>query len=327
MTLRKTLIVFLLLGGMTVTGYSSSRLLYIEAQGVASAVKGEHSVQYYSQLADDAMQKPSIGFDYVQKLSGEYGDWGALALQARLSYDQSGDHRVEPQLYNAYFKYKSPVTDVWLGHYRPAFGISSYLDNHGTLFQPLSMYGFGYDRDWGIGLYRDLSWGNAAATMTTGSGMPVYFKGNYLVSVRIARGALSQDNYTLGASISYGRTLTTMGYHLMMDEPMETGLAGLDFSWLWNNIDNRFEVIAGRQEGVARYAGFWRVGAGLMDEGRLKAELQPVYWRDGEGGHGQASVGLSYQANSSLTLRTQYVRQSRPEQNRIIVQVYWYYGL
>ena len=223
---------------------SSNHLLYLESQVVGGYSSQEDKAVWYSKTPEDTMQKPSAGFDYIQKLSGETGDFGAVAIQARLGYDdEEGDF--EPQLYNAYIKYKSEGTDFWIGHNRPALGLSSYFDSHALLLTTLAMNGFGFDRDWGLGAYREFSWGNAAASVTTGSGMPIYFKNNYLASARVSKGSLNQDNYNLGFSAAYGETLTTMGYHLMMDgEPELFAMAGVDMAYLWDNFEARWEIMA-----------------------------------------------------------------------------------
>ena len=72
--------------------------------------------------------------------------------------------KLEPQVYNAYLKVKTPGPYVWVGHNRPAFGLSSYFDSHGLLLRTLAIQGFGYDRDWGVGMYKDFSWGDIAAS-------------------------------------------------------------------------------------------------------------------------------------------------------------------
>ena len=84
---------------------------------------------YYSMNPDAEMQKPSLGFDYLQRFSGESGDWATFALQGRLALTVNGEDganeiKLEPQIYNAYFKVKTPGPYVWVGHNRPAFGLS-----------------------------------------------------------------------------------------------------------------------------------------------------------------------------------------------------------
>ena len=55
--------------------FAGSRLLYFEAEGVGGYSSEKDGVIYYSVDKADVMQKPSIGFDYVERLSGETGDF------------------------------------------------------------------------------------------------------------------------------------------------------------------------------------------------------------------------------------------------------------
>src|SRR5512136_3243482 len=86
---------------------AQSSLFFLELQAVAAYLTASQAVEAFSLMADDVMQKPSIGFDFVQRFSGKSRDIGVLAIQARLAYDQEGGHRLEPQLYNAFFRYKA----------------------------------------------------------------------------------------------------------------------------------------------------------------------------------------------------------------------------
>ncbi|MDQ5988482.1 MAG: hypothetical protein CSYNP_04242 [Syntrophus sp. SKADARSKE-3] len=65
--------------------WASDHLLYFEAQGVAGYSTEVRRPIYYSQNPDAEMQKPSIGFDYLQRFSGETGDIATFALQGRLA--------------------------------------------------------------------------------------------------------------------------------------------------------------------------------------------------------------------------------------------------
>jgi len=93
---------------------ASSSLFYIEAQGVAGYSSGEKKAIFYSMHQDDAMQKPSIGIDYIQKFSAKSGDIASLAVQMRMAFDQTKKYNgyIEPQLYNAYLKFKTPFMDI-----------------------------------------------------------------------------------------------------------------------------------------------------------------------------------------------------------------------
>ncbi len=214
---------------------ADSYLLYFEAQGVGGYSTEKDGPIYYSVDKADVMQKPGIGVDYVQRLSGETGDYATLALQLRLAYNQPYEEldqdQVQLQLYNAFFKYKAGFSDLWIGHNRMAFGLASYFDSHAQLLQPLIMQGYGFDRDWGVGATRDFEWGNLALSYTTGTGMPLEFDGNYLLSARISKGVLARDNYNLGFSTSYGKTLDTMGYLVLNSNPQDYFLVDADFTY------------------------------------------------------------------------------------------------
>jgi hypothetical protein len=126
---------------------AKSYLFYLEAQGVAGYSSALKKGILYSLSQEDAMQKPSLGFDYIQRISGETRDYGALALQVRLAYNNEGSKKIELQVYNAYLRYKAGFSDLWIGHNRPAMGLSSTLDSHGLLLPTLAMTGFGFDRE------------------------------------------------------------------------------------------------------------------------------------------------------------------------------------
>lgn len=320
-------ICFILVGASLLTpthAFSSSSLFYIELLGVGGYSSARNGVVFYSMHQQEAMQKPGLGFDYVKRLQRASGDFGAFALQARLALNHEGKDRLEFQLYNAYFKYKAGFADFWLGHNRPEFGLSSYFDSHALLLPTLAMLGYGFDRDWGAGVEHDFSWGDIGLSLTTGSGMPLHLKGNFLLSGRVSRGVLAKDNFNLGLSLAVGNTLETMGYHLMSSDPRKFEMAAVDFSYLWNNIESRLEVSAGRKAGAESLALFWRAGAGFLEEGRLKLELQPVYTREGARGNLLFSAGISFLASPDLTLRAMILHDKRSDDYRAVLMVYYY---
>ena len=321
----KALLVCLSLLCLTDVAKADDHLLYFEAQGIAGYSSEINKPIYYSMNPDAEMQKPSLGFDYIKRFSGESGDWATLAFQGRLALKvNEGTYELEPQIYNAYFKMKTPGPYVWVGHNRPAFGLSSYFDSHGLLLRTLAIQGFGYDRDWGVGLYKDFSWGDFSASATTGSGMPVYFKGNYMTAARVSYGVLSRDNINAGFSLGYGNTLDTMGYELRDSEPREMMLAGADLTILRNNLEHRFDLLAGKWLGNDTYALFYRFGVNLDQEGRFKIEAQPAYWKSGEEKDYQLSLCFSVLATSNLTVRAAYTYDRNAMDNRGILQLYYY---
>ncbi|MEW6185966.1 MAG: hypothetical protein AB1585_09540 [Thermodesulfobacteriota bacterium] len=310
---------------------AAGHLLFFEAQGIAGYGSQLEKPLYYSMSPEAEMQKPSIGFDYLKRFSGETGDWGTFALQARLALTVNGEEgpnhfKGEPQIYNAYFKWRTPGPYFWIGHNRPAFGLSSYFDSHGLLLRTLAVQGFGYDRDWGIGGYKDFPWGDISASLTTGSGMPLYFdRDSYMISGRFSYGVLSRDNFTLGVSLGYGNTLDTMGFDLRNPEPQKMALGGMDLTILRNNLEHRFDALAGQWLGKTTYALFYRLGINLDPEARLKVEAQPIFWKTGPEENYQVSLGLSATATSNLTIRFMYNYNHKQEDHRVLLQ--WYYYL
>ncbi|MGE5663663.1 MAG: hypothetical protein ACM31I_04975 [Deltaproteobacteria bacterium] len=304
---------------------ADSQLLYFEAQAVGGYSSVRSKAIYYSMNPDAEMQKPSVGFDYLRRFSGESGDWGSLGLQERLAVveDEAGETRLEPQAYNAWLKAKTPWTDVWIGHNRPAFGLGSYFDSHPLILRTLPIQGFGYDRDWGVGSYRDFSWGNLQASATTGSGMPARFEGSYMLAGRIAYGVLNEDNYTVGLSAGYGRTLDTMGYEVRDPDPRPMRLLGTDFAFLWNNLENRFDFLAGDWLDRDVVAAMYRLGLLLDPEGRLKLEVQPTVWRYGWN-NWLVSACASAVVTPDLTFRAMYEYNWEVRDHRVIAQLYYY---
>jgi len=325
----KTLLIGLFLLCLANMGEAADHLLYFEAQGITGYSSELNKAIFYSMNPDAEMQKPSLGFDYIQRFSGESGDVATFALQGRLALtvdtENGNSVTLEPQLYNAYLRVKTPGPYVWIGHNRPAFGLSSYFDSHGLILRTLAIQGFGYDRDWGIGFYKDFSWGDIFTSVTTGSGMPVLFKGgNYMATARASYGVLSQDNMNLGFSLGYGRTLDTMGYDLRDPEPRQMALAGVDFTFLRNNFEHRFDFLGGKWLGEETYALFYRVGVNIDQEGRFKIEAQPAWWKFGEEKNYQLSLCFSALATSNLTIRLGYTYDNDANDNRVVMQLYYY---
>ncbi len=175
-------VLFLILVPASSFLFAQSSLLYAEAQLVSGYSTAKNDWIFFSRHQSEANQKPSLGLDYLKRFSTARGDFALLAFQGRLAINAEAKRTLEPQVYNAYFKFKFPFADLWIGHNRPAFGLSSVFDTHAHLLPTLVMEGYGFDRDRGIGLNRDIVQGSWAISLTTGSGMPLRLRGNYLLS-------------------------------------------------------------------------------------------------------------------------------------------------
>lgn len=324
---RPALPLLVLLAAASGSAQASSSLFYLEAQGVAGYSYAAKDAIFYSQHQGDVMQKPSIGFDFLQKFSGEQGDIGSLAVQMRAAFDRTRqeDCYIEPQIYNLYLRFKTPGPDIWFGHGRPALGLSSYFDSHGLLLPTLAMAGFGFDRDWGVGLYRQFDFGDLSVTATTGSGMPLYLKGSYLVSARLSVGVLERDNYTIGFSGGYGSVLDNMGVEMASHDTREFGMGGIDYTHLVDNFEFRLEGLAGRKMGELAAGVMLRAGVNLLEENRLKLEVQPEYWRQGHDNNYQVSTGITYVITDYLTARAMYQYDYLTNDHRAVAQLYLYW--
>ena len=325
---RKLIVAVLLIGSIGSGALlAQGTLFFLELQAVGAYSTAGRDLEFFSLMPGDVMQKPSLGFDLVRRFSGKTRDIGVLAVQARLAYDEEGEHKLEPQLYNAYFRLKARSVNIWAGHNRPALGLSAALDSHALLLPAPAMLGFGFDRDWGIGLESDFAWGGAAASLTAASGMPLRLHGNYLAAARAFGGVLAQDNYSVGLSVAHGNIFETMGYEPVMAEPVDWTAASLDATYLWRNLENRAEVLVGRRDGAGMFLVFWRAGLALLGEGRLKVEAQPAFWRRAGAWDYALGSGLTYLFNADLAGRFMVFHDSEHRGARLVVQLYYYKGL
>jgi hypothetical protein len=306
---------------------ATKSLFYFEVQGLGGYSSAAGKAVFYSTAAMEAMQKPSLGFDYVQRISGASGDIAVFSLQARLAWNPDGDKALEPQIYNAYLKFKTRVADIWIGHATPRFGMSAALDSHGLLLQPLAMSGFGFDRDWGLGIERDTADGNWGVSLTTGSGMTTKFNGGYFLAGRIATGVLNEDNASGGFSLGYGQLVDAAGTNVFSERLIDFAMAAIDLTWLHNNVEHRVEVAGGQRDDRGAFAALYRIGYNLLPENRLKIELQPAVILVGNVTRMEISAGATYLLHPDWTLRTAAVYDTEAKDARIVFQVYFYKGL
>ncbi|MDR2733159.1 MAG: hypothetical protein LBC99_00780 [Spirochaetota bacterium] len=305
--------------------YAASSLLFLELQGVVGYSVTEDDFVLHSGHAHDTMQKNGIGFDFIQKFSGESGDVGMGALQMRLVWDDA-EKRIQPQVYNAYLKFKIGGGDIWAGHNRIAFGAVSYWDTHADLLQPLSMQGFGFDRDWGIGYSYDFADGDLGIAISTGSGMGLKFRGNWLATSRFSLGILDQDNYTIGFSCMGGRIPDVMGY-VITGDPVPILIGGLDFAWNHGRFGHKAEFDCGTRADTFALAALYRLSYNLLEEDRLKLEVQGVYAsREGMEDLFLAG-GVTFRITADLAARVMYQAELIMGDQSLVLQIYWYFGV
>ncbi len=69
---------------------------------------------------------------------------------------------------------------------------------------------------------------------------------------------------------------------------------------------------------------FWRSGLSLLDEGRLKVEVQPVLTRRAGDWHYLLGSGLTYLLNADLAGRFMVLYDRERRDARFAVQLYFY---
>lgn len=69
---------------------------------------------------------------------------------------------------------------------------------------------------------------------------------------------------------------------------------------------------------------FLRLGLNLLEEGRIKLEIQPVYLKSKNSSELPISFGLLYIINNSLSLRTTYFFDTMNKDQKTVLQLYYY---
>lgn len=320
---------FLIILALTLYSFStkaSDDLLYLEVQGIAGYSSSKGNKIYFSQHPKMPLQKNSVGFDYIKKLSNQNMEIGTAALQMRLAYDEP-DNKTELQIHNAYLKGKTQYGNIWTGHERIAFGLASYWDTHGDLMQPLTAYGFSFNRDWGLGYSKDSEKGDVNVSLSTGSGMPLRTHGNHILTARTSYGVLNNDNYNIGLSIMTGKTIDTMGNEIINNNPKNINLIGLDFAYNYLNFEHKAEIVTGEKSNQNALGLFYRFGINFLEENRLKLEAQTTYTEIENIENKTFSIGTSYLVTSNLTSRVMFERNDNQNDNRIVFQLYYYFGV
>jgi hypothetical protein len=82
--------------------------------------------------------------------------------------------------------------------------------------------------------------------------------------------------------------------------------------------------LGGRWLGEETYAFLYRFGINLSQEGRLKIEAQPIYWKMSGKENYQFSFCISALATSDLTVRLAYTYDDSTYDNRVVLQLYYY---
>ncbi len=311
---------------------AADKLFFWEAQMLGGYDFGSQEPILYSHHPHHAMQKPSLGLDYLQRLGGETGDWGLIAIQYRVAYQDKQDPRFASQLYNAYFKLKANPLDVWIGSNKPALGLSQNLDNHAALLTDMSSRVFTFDRDWGIGAGKDFGKWQPTLSLTNGSGMRLYNKGgNYLLAGRLGMGNFNADNFNFGVSGVHGKVLEAMGYVLGHPNSATGEYILHDMNYLsadanlrYLNLELKAELLAGSFYHKDAFAALLRAGWSRFDEDKLKLEAQVLHSRQVQKDLSNYSIAIAYKLTPDLTLRALTDYQAQDQNWKIVGQMYFY---
>ncbi len=311
---------------------ANDKLFFWEAQMVGAYDFADQEIALYSHHPHHAMQKPSLGFDYVQRLGVENRDWGLIAIQYRVAYQESQEPRFASQLYNAYIKLKTNPLDVWIGSNKPALGLNQNLDNHAALLADMSSRVFNYDRDWGLGIGKDLGLWQPALSITNGSGMRLYNReGNYLISGRLGLGNFNSQNFNFGFSGAHGRVLEAMGYMLGHPEAStgeytlhKMNYLGMDANLRYLNYELKADLLAGSFFDQQAYAALIRAGYNLFAEDRLKLEAQVLHSHQVNTDLSNYSLAASLQITPDITFRAMTDYLAQDEEWKLAAQLYFY---
>lgn len=317
----------ILMGGTSVLG-AQSRIIFAEAQLAGSWESISGDIRPYTMHPHEAMQKPSLGFDLIQRFGSDGKDWGLIALQARLAYDESKESNLEAQLYNAYIKLKTKPLDLWAGHNKPALGISKTWDNHAGLLMDNTMTGLVLDRDWGIGLSMDRGIPEFEVSLTTGSGMALYQDESWLFAARVGLGNFDRSNHSLGVSLAAGNVFKTMGYNIMHNKvPHQLRLVGIDYSRRIMAWELRSEALYGSFHEEPAYASLVRLTWMPLPEDRAELSLQGQLYEIKGARTDNYSFGAGFRITPELTLRSTYNLQRQDQSHTVALQLYYYKAL
>ncbi len=285
--------------------------------------------------------KNSVGFEYYEKFSNEYGDFLTLDLQMRMAYDsiENSEDTYGIEIHNAWLKYKLGLGEsLQLGHFDPAFGLEPVLDTHGTLLQTLALNNIGYKKDWGLG-YKSL-WGDYDYELAAqlGSGMGLRRKdGSFLLTSRISKSPTRDTQ--IGLSFLYGRTLQTSqswtipAPDLVSGETVRKKRIGIDLQCPLGIFDFKTEIAAGDDDGKTVAGGMVEFGYTVPQQQNLKLKMQTLYWSSDWDKKNARDLTLSpvieCKINTSSTISLGYFHDiySSSDEDKLILLQFYYYAL
>lgn len=283
--------------------------------------------------------KNSVGFEYFNVFSDEYGDTMKLNLQMRFVYDSRFDREEAfgVEVHNAWFEYKLGLgKTLRVGHFDPAFGLESDLDTHGTLLQTLAFDNIGYKKDWGVG-YRTY-WGDfdIETAVQLGSGMGIRQKdNNYLLSSRIS--SVTEGGLEYGVSFLHGQTLrskqswTIPVAELVSDESVRRNRVGVDMQCPLGPFRFLGEFAFGEDDGTTVGGAMAQLEYDLPEHPNSTVKFQAIGWSHEWDDKDQLNLTLApvleHRLSSNWTFRAGYFHDLyNPDGNdsTVLFQLYYF---
>lgn len=286
--------------------------------------------------------KNSVGFEYFNIFSDEYGDRFKVDLQMRFSYNSTEDSEDAwgVEFHNAWLEYKMGLGQYLIfGHFDPAFGLEPVVDTHGTLLQTLALESIGYKKDWGIGYKGLLGNFDIQLGAQLGSGMPIKREDDsFLFTTRLS--SKIDREYEIGLSILYGqvlmseRPITIPSPSVISNGSIRKKRIGLDFQGPLGPYSFKCEAAIGDDEGTTVGGGLLEFGYVFPEDDRFEFKLQGLCWSDELDNSNERTITISpvfeYKMSSDVTLRTGYfydISTGTNEEERLFVMQLYYYGI
>ncbi len=332
----KTFSHFMMLLLLTVSSvFSSQSSVFYKELNFIGGYSGEEG---WMTSHDELMN--SVGFEFLDKFSNEFGDYLTLDIQARLTYDfdqyNNPDDAAAFGLHNAWADYKIGLNKTLrVGHFDPQFGLEPVLDTHATLLQTLAMRDIGYKQDWGVGYRSGLGAVDYGTALQMGTGMGLDRDQNTcLATFRLSNPPAGGLLY--GVSFLYGLVPEMTGMTLIPAPETSEMLTrkkriGLDVQYPAGPVNLRAEVTAGKngdQDVIGALADLIYV-PGNMDN--VELILQVSSWSEDPSvssqAYQQAAISAQYRISSSWTIRAGlFDLFASPEEEDVqgVLQLYYF---
>jgi hypothetical protein len=285
--------------------------------------------------------KNSVGFEWFQKFSDDYGDFMTADLQVRLSYDSSvpSDDAWAIELHNAWVEYKVGLgKNLRAGHFSPSFGLEPSLDTHGTLFQTMAGRDIGFKKDWGVGYRSGLGVYDYELSAQIGSGMGIEQKdGSHLISGRIGTPLNNDIRYGLSAlvgEILESKENRTIPKPEIADDAVSKWRVGADAQCAFGSYQFMTEVSLGRNENDDVVGVLLGVDYTIPSRQDVTLQAQGQVWTDdpdeSERSQSEIGAGVSWRIDRSWTVRMAVFHDLEDpagfEDTQTFLQLYYFGG-